>query len=286
MAQYSHALRCETTFRVFTPPNASPSARVGVLYWLSGLTCTSENVMTKAGAQRTLAECNLAMVCPDTSPRGADVPNEDSYDMGQGAGFYVDATQEPWSANFRMYSHVVAELPGVVAACEPCIDGQRAGIFGHSMGGHGALVLGLRNPQLYRSISAFAPICDPSAGGWGRKAFSAYLGADESSWNAYNAARLAAAYGGPHRSLLIDQGTDDDYLEDELQPHALLAAVAGSAGAVSEAPGGTAGDVERRAANSHLDLTVRMRGGYDHGYYFISSFIDSHIRHHAAVLNA
>ena len=247
---------CDMIFGIFLPPQAQQRP-VPALLWLSGLTCTDENFMIKAGAQRVAAELGLAIVCPDTSPRGTNFPGEhDDYDFGSGAGFYVNATQTPWSANYRMYDYVTRELPGLVEGALP-VNGSW-GISGHSMGGHGALICYLKNPGKYRSVSAFAPICNPSNGGWGQKAFSNYLGDDRNAWAEYDAAVLI----GDAREklpLLIDQGTDDEWLSDQLKPGAL----------------------EQAAIASHYPLQLRMREGYDHGYYFVATFIEEHLRHHA-----
>lgn len=252
----SEACACDMTFAVFLPPQAQESA-VPVLYWLSGLTCTDENFMQKAGAQRVAAELGLAIVAPDTSPRGTDLPGEhDSYDLGSGAGFYVNATQAPWSGHYRMYDYVTRELPGVVESDFPVTDAR--GISGHSMGGHGALVCYLKNPGFYRSVSAFAPICNPSACPWGRKAFGAYLGNDQDAWLAYDAARLIAT-ASERLPMLIDQGSQDEFLSEQLMPDAL----------------------ERAAEAGQYPLELRYQEGYDHSYYFIATFMEDHLRHHA-----
>jgi len=259
LKHHSEACSCYMTFGVFLPPQAQQGP-VPALLWLSGLTCTDEKFMIKAGAQRVAAELGLAIVCPDTSPRGTDFPGEhDDYDFGSGAGFYVNATQQPWSANYRMYDYVTRELPALVESHLP-VNG-RWGISGHSMGGHGALVCYLKNPGKYRSVSAFAPICNPSNGGWGQKAFSNYLGEDRNDWAEYDAAVLI---GGAKEKLplLIDQGTDDEWLSDQLKPGAL----------------------EQAAIASHYPLTLRMQEGYDHGYYFVATFIEDHLQHHARAL--
>ncbi len=249
-------------FAVYRPPQAERGP-VPVLWWLSGLTCTEENVTVKAGAQRTAAEHGLMLVAPDTSPRGLDLPGEhDAYDFGSGAGFYVDATEAPWSAHYRMYSYVRDELPALVAAHFP-MDPARQGIFGHSMGGHGALVLALRNPDRYRSVSAFAPIVAPTRVPWGEKAFTGYLGHDRAAWTAYDATALVAdtAWRGP---ILVDQGDADTFLGTQLTPDVFLDAA--------------------QAAGVHV--TLRMQPGYDHSYFFIATFIGDHIAHHAAALRA
>jgi S-formylglutathione hydrolase len=234
-----------------------------VLYWLSGLTCTDENFMQKAGAQRLAAELGLIIVAPDTSPRGADVPGDPdgAWDFGHGAGFYLNATEAPWSRHYRMHDYVVQELPALIEANFPASDAR--GISGHSMGGHGALVAALRNPGRYRSVSAFAPICHPVQCPWGEKAFSRYLGEDRSKWAEWDASVLIAR-ATERLPLLIDQGDRDSFLETQLMPDALRAA--------AEAAG-------------HV-LELRMQAGYDHSYYFIASFIEDHLRHHARALHA
>lgn len=258
----SQALACDMVFAVYLPPQAErPGARLPVLYWLSGLTCTDENFMQKAGAQRLAAELGLIIVAPDTSPRGAGVPGDPdgAWDFGHGAGFYLDATQAPWSRHYRMHDYVVQELPALVEAHFPAC-GRRA-ISGHSMGGHGALVCALRNPGRYRSVSAFAPISNPMQCPWGEKAFSRYLGADRAQWRQWDACALLAQ-AGERLPLLVDQGEDDGFLAEQLRPAALQAAA---------------------AAAGH-PLTLRLQPGYDHSYYFIASFIDDHLRHHARAL--
>lgn len=254
----SQALDCDTRFGLFLPPQAQVGP-VPVLYWLSGLTCTEQNFITKAGAQRYAAEHGIALVAPDTSPRGERVADAEGYDLGQGAGFYVDATRSPWSAHYRMHEYVVHELPALVEARFPVTDARA--ISGHSMGGHGALVAALRNPGRYRSVSAFSPIVAPSRVPWGEKAFSAYLGDDREAWKRYDACELVAN-AGERLPLLIDQGEADEFLESQLKPDLL---------------------VEACAAAGH-PLELRMRPGHDHSYYFIASFIGEHIAHHAAAL--
>ncbi len=253
---------CAMNVSVYRPPQAE-TGRVPVLYWLSGLTCTEENFTVKAGAQRYAAEHGVMLVAPDTSPRGVDLPGEDeSYDFGSGAGFYVDATEAPWSAHYRMYSYVTDELPSLVLDSFPG-DEMRQAVFGHSMGGHGALVCALRNPDLYRSVSAFAPIVAPTRVPWGEKAFSGYLGAEHTSWRKYDACELIRD-GARAPEILVDQGTADGFLEEQLRPELLREAC--------------------EAAGQPLNL--RMQEGYDHSYYFIASFIGDHIAHHARVLSA
>jgi S-formylglutathione hydrolase len=255
----SAAIGLPMRFSVYLPPGAE-GQRLPVLFYLAGLTCTEETFMTKAGAQRVAAELGVILVAPDTSPRGADVPGEaDSWDFGVGAGFYVDATQEPWSRHYRMYSHIL-ELRELVLAELPA-DSARVGIFGHSMGGHGALMLALRNPDLFRSVSAFAPIAAPSRCPWGQKALKGYLGPDESAWRAYDATELVARAGTAvfPKGILIDQGLADKFLAEQLYPEAFEDAC--------------------RAAGQPLEL--RRHPGYDHGYYFIQTFVEDHLRFHA-----
>jgi S-formylglutathione hydrolase len=233
-----------------------------VLYWLSGLTCSEENFITKAGAQRVAAELGVAIVTSDTSPRGLALPGiSDSYDFGSGAGFYVDATQAPWAQNFRMDSYVTRELPALIASHFP-VDPQRAGIFGHSMGGHGALVLALRNPQQYRSVSAFAPIASPLHCPWGEKALAGYLGAERAAWADYDACALLQSRGWKGPALLVDQGSKDPFLHTQLKPELL----------------------QQACAHAGVALELRLREGYDHSYFFIASFIESHLRFHAQQL--
>jgi S-formylglutathione hydrolase len=233
-----------------------------VLYWLSGLTCTDENFMQKAGAQRLAAELGLVLVAPDTSPRGPDVPGDPdgAWDFGLGAGFYLNATREPWAHHYQMHDYVVLELPTLVEANFPVSD--RRGISGHSMGGHGALVCALRNPGRYLSVSAFAPIANPSSCPWGEKAFSRYLGEDRDSWREGDAGALLSA-ASERLPLLVDQGEADSFLELQLKPEVLRA--------TAEAVG--------------HPLTLRLQPGYDHSYWFIASFIDDHLRHHAAAFS-
>jgi S-formylglutathione hydrolase len=260
---YSHASEacaCDMTFAVFAPPQAVEQ-RCPIVWYLSGLTCTHQNVMDKGEYRRMAAELGLIIVCPDTSPRGADVPDEkDNWQFGSGAGFYVDATREPWSKHYRMYSYVTKELPALIEASFPA-DRARVGIFGHSMGGHGALTCALRNPDRYRSLSAFAPISAPMRSPWGEKAFSGYLGDDRSSWRAYDATELAAGSDW-NTEVLVDQGTADDFLASQLKPHLLLEAF----------------------AKADIPLTLRHQAGYDHSYYFMASFMGEHIAHHARLL--
>lgn len=249
-------------FAAYVPPQAQ-SRSVPVVYFLSGLTCTEETFCIKAHAQMLAAELGLMLIVPDTSPREPRIPGDaQSWDFGYSAGFYLDATEAPWAAHYRMYSYVSAELPQVVAANLPAKP-QASGIFGHSMGGHGALVLGLRNPVQYRSVSAFAPIAAPMQCPWGQKAFGKYLGSDTHSWAQYDASELVAKK--PHPApILIDQGDADQFLVEQLKPQKFAEA----------------------AAKSGQALTLRMQPGYDHSYYFIQSFVGDHLRHHAAVLRS
>lgn len=256
---------CDMQFSVYVPPQAG-NVKVPVLTWLSGLTCTEETFMIKAGAQRVAAELGLMLVAPDTSPRGEDVPDDpqEAYDFGLGAGFYVNATQTPWNHHYRMYDYVTRELPAVIFDSFPG-DRQRQGIFGHSMGGHGALTIGLRNPDTYHSISAFAPICSPMNCPWGHKALGNYLGEDRNAWRAYDATEIVKnLHDVPGGKLLIDQGLADQFLDKELNPELFEAAC--------------------KARGVALEL--RRHAGYDHGYYFISTFIEDHLRHHAKQLTA
>ncbi|MFT5781897.1 MAG: S-formylglutathione hydrolase [Pseudomonas sp.] len=262
--RYRHAssvLGCDMQFSVYLPPQAEQGASLPVLYWLSGLTCTDENFMQKAGAQRMAAELGLVIVAPDTSPRGADVPDDadGAWDFGLGAGFYLNATQQPWARHYQMHDYVVRELPALVETHFPV--SQRRSISGHSMGGHGALVCALRNPGRYQSVSAFAPIGNPSNCPWGEKAFSQYLGEDRARWAEWDACALLGK-AAEKLPMLIDQGDRDDFLHNQLKPE-LLQAQAQAVG---------------------YPLCYRLQPGYDHSYYFIASFIDEHLRHHAAAL--
>jgi len=251
-------------FSVYQPPQAQHGP-VPVLFYLAGLTCTEETFMIKAGAQRFAARHGIMLVAPDTSPRGAGIAGEaDSWDFGVGAGFYLDATEAPWSAHYKMYSYVVRELRELVLAQFPA-RAERVGIFGHSMGGHGALTVALKNPDLYRSVSAFAPIAAPMQCPWGEKAFSGYLGTDRDSWRAYDASALMQELKTPFpQGILIDQGTDDQFLEKQLLPERFEAACAAAG----------------------QPLTLRRQPGYDHGYYFISTFIEDHLEFHQRSLCA
>ena len=256
----SEVLRCDMTVGVYFPPQAEQGP-CPVLYWLSGLTCTEQNFITKAGAQRYAAEHGIILVAPDTSPRGENVADADGYDLGKGAGFYVNATRAPWASHYRMYDYIVDELPAWVEA-DPAASDRRA-ISGHSMGGHGALTIALRNPGRYRSVSAFSPIVAPSQAPWGQKAFTAYLGDDREAWKAHDTVELVRR-AQEKLPLLVDQGDADEFLQGQLKPELLQAA----------------------AAEAGHPLTLRLQPGYDHSYYFIASFIGDHIAHHAAALKA
>jgi len=249
------------TFAAYVPDHA-PGDRLPVIWWLSGLTCTHENAMVKCEYKAACAAHGIIFVCPDTSPRGEDVPNDDAYDFGQGAGFYVDATQAPWAQHFRMRSYIEDELPALVAANFP-VDMGRQGISGHSMGGHGALTVSLRNPGRFRSTSAFAPIVSPLNCPWGEKALSGYLGDDRADWRAYDSVALIED-GARIDNLLVDQGSADEWLEPQLKTHLLEAAL----------------------AKAGMPATIRMQEGYDHSYFFVSTFIADHIAWHAERLKA
>ncbi len=259
--RYQHdsaVLNCRMQFSVFLPPQAETHS-VPVLYWLSGLTCTDENFSSKAGAQRVAAELGIALVIPDTSPRGEGVADDPAYDLGCGAGFYVNATQQPWAEHYQMYDYILTELPTLVEAALPV--SERRAISGHSMGGHGALVLALRNQDRFASVSAFAPISHPMDCPWGQKAFTAYLGSDQQQWADYDACALLRKHGST-LPMLVDQGEADNFLAEQLQPQLL-------------ADAGLAVDA---------NLTLRLQVGYDHSYYFIASFIEKHLRFHAEYL--
>ena len=263
--RYTHpstTCHCEMTFSVYLPPQAAIES-VPAVYWLSGLTCTDDNVRTKAGAQRYAAELGLALIMPDTSPRGEDVPDEpERYDLGKGAGFYVNATQQPWAKHFQMYNYVTQELVELVEANLPIIPGVRS-ITGHSMGGHGALICALKETGRYRSVSAFAPICNPVACGWGEGCFGAYLGDERSSWETYDATCLINA-GAQALPILIDQGLADEFLAEQLHPDNFSTA----------------------CANHGVPLTLRKQDGYDHSYHFIATFIGEHLAFHNQALRA
>ena len=259
---HSKVLDCTMTFSVYLPPQAMKGARLPVLYWLSGLTCTDENFTHKAGAQRVAAELGLVLVMPDTSPRGEGVPDDpdEAWDFGLGAGFYVNATQQPWAQHYRMHDYVVSELPALIEVNFPVSEARA--ISGHSMGGHGALVCALRNPGVYRSVSAFSPIGNPISCPWGEKAFTHLLGDDHAVWKDWDACALIAATRGKaceRLPILVDQGEDDEFLSLQLKPDVLKAS----------------------AEASEYPLTLRRQPGYDHSYYFVASFIEEHLRYHA-----
>jgi len=255
----STSTNCDMTFAVYLPPQAEEGNKLPVLYWLSGLTCTDENFMQKSSVQRIAAELGLVVVAPDTSPRGEHVANDEGYDLGQGAGFYVNATQQPWQAHYQMYDYIVKELPDIIEANFP-VSEKRA-ISGHSMGGHGALTIALRNPERYTSVSAFSPICAPMQCPWGQKAFSAYLGDADETWREHDAVELLKK-SQMQLPMLIEQGSDDEFLQQQLKPELLLAA----------------------AESVGYPITYNQHDGYDHSYYFIASFIDAHCRFHAKYL--
>lgn len=261
-SHHSQVLNCDDmTFSVFLPPQAE-QGKVPVVYWLSGLTCTDENFVTKAGAQRYAAEHGIALVCPDTSPRGEGVPDDaaGAYDFGLGAGFYVNATQAPWNRHYRMYDYIVTELPALIAGQFP-VDTARVGICGHSMGGHGALTIALKNPGRFKSVSALAPICSPVNCPWGEKALRGYLGDNREAWAGYDSCTLLAT-ASERLPVLVDQGDADEFLEQQLNTRLL----------------------EQAASDAHYPMTVRMQAGYDHSYFFIASFIGEHLAFHAANL--
>lgn len=262
--QYSHpssTLNCTMRFAIYLPPKATKDKPVPVIYWLSGLTCTDENFIQKSGAQRIAAQLGVAIVAPDTSPRGDGVADDGDYDLGQGAGFYVNATQEPWNSHYKMYDYVLHELPQLVEANFPVTD--KRSITGHSMGGHGALVLALKNPENYCSVSAFSPICNPINSPWGQKAFTAYLGKNKASWREYDASELMrnATTFVPAK---VSQGNSDEFLAEQLKPEQL--------------------EASSKVSNYPLELTYH--DGYDHSYYFIASFIEEHLQFHASHLLA
>jgi len=259
----SQELDCEMRLAVFTPPQAEVEP-CPVVFWLSGLTCTEENFTVKAGAQRVAAELGLGIVAPDTSPRGVNVPGEDdSYDFGSGAGFYLDATEAPWSQHYRMYSYVTGELPALIFKHFPA-RADRQAIMGHSMGGHGALTIALKNPDTFASVSAFAPIVAPMQVPWGEKAFGRYLGSDRATWTDYDATALIRAGRRHPGTILIDQGLADNFLAEQLQPNLFIDACESAGQAVE----------------------LRMQLDYDHSYFFIATFIEDHLRHHAAAFAA
>ncbi|MGV3345863.1 S-formylglutathione hydrolase [Enterobacteriaceae bacterium LUAb1] len=253
----SSVLVCEMTFGIFLPPPKTTPPPV--VWFLSGLTCTDENVTTKAGAQRIAAELGIVIVMPDTSPRGNHIPDDDSYDLGQGAGFYLNATQSPWDRHYRMYDYLHDELPQLIA--DNFSVSKRQSVMGHSMGGHGALVFALRSPERFCSVSAFAPIVNPMQVPWGQKAFTHYLGSETSTWQHYDSCWLLSQLR-DSPPILIDQGDNDQFLADQLQPERLA----------------------HIAREQHIALNLRIQPGYDHSYFFIASFIDDHLRFHARYL--
>jgi S-formylglutathione hydrolase len=262
--RYSHqaeTLNCSMNFSIYLPPQVTNNCKVPVLYWLSGLTCTDENFMQKAGAQRIAAELGMALVAPDTSPRGDHVVDAEdkAYDLGLGAGFYLNATQVPWQSNYQMYAYILQELPRVVEANFPVL--HKRSIAGHSMGGHGALILALNNPSHYCSVSAFSPISNPMNSPWGQKAFTNYLGGNKDTWGQYDASELIKI-AKVKLPMLVEQGENDEFLTDELMPESLIAA----------------------AKENDYPLELRYQQGYDHSYYFIASFIELHLRFHADCL--
>ncbi|KAL3339164.1 hypothetical protein AABB24_028012 [Solanum stoloniferum] len=259
---YSPTLGCSMNFHIFFPPSSSPSHKFPVLYWLSGLTCTDENFIAKSGAQRAASSEGVALIVPDTSPRGLNVEGEsDSWDFGVGAGFYLNATQEKWK-NWKMYDYVVKELPTLLHENFPELDTSRASIFGHSMGGHGALTIYLKNLDKYKSVSAFAPIANPVNCPWRLKAFTNYLGENKADWEEYDATCLVSKYNDVSATILIDQGEDDKFFKDQLLPQKF----------------------EEACKKVNVPLLLRLQPGYDHSYFFIATFIDDHIRHHAQAL--
>ena len=255
-SHWGESTNCKMAFSVFLPPQ-SEVKKLPVLLWLSGLTCTEENFRIKAGVQRHAAEAGIIVVSPDTSPRGKDVPDHPDYWHGQGAGFYLDATQEPWSEHFQMYSYILKDLLSAVESNFPA-DMNRLGIFGHSMGGHGALTMAFKNPELFKSVSAFAPICAPTKAPWGENAFTGYLGEDRNLWQDYDACELVRSIGWSS-DILIDQGEDDEYLTDYLKPELL----------------------EKACEDEGIAIQLRKHPGYDHSYFFIATFIGEHILWHS-----
>lgn len=255
----SSSLNCAMNFAIYIPEHES-GEKLPVLYWLSGLTCTEQNFITKAGVQQFAAQHKIIIVASDTSPRGEGVANVEDYDLGQGAGFYLNATQQPWSKHYQMYDYIVNELPTLIEQNFPVSD--KRGIFGHSMGGHGALTIALKNPTRYHSVSAFSPIVTPSQVPWGQKAFTAYLGPDQKSWKAYDALELLQQFG-TSLPILIDQGLADSFLNMQLQPQQFA----------------------EIAKQKNVNLALNLRENYDHSYYFIASFIGQHIGFHSKILN-
>ncbi|CAH9079332.1 unnamed protein product [Cuscuta epithymum] len=259
---YSPTLGCSMTFHIYFPPSPSSSHKFPVLYWLSGLTCTDENFIIKSGAQRAASSEGVALIAPDTSPRGLNVEGEsDSWDFGVGAGFYLNATQEKWK-NWRMYDYVVKELPMLLTEHFPQLETSRASISGHSMGGHGALTIYLKNLDKYKSVSAFSPIVNPVNCAWGQKAFTNYLGENKADWEQYDATCLVSGASNLSATILIDQGEDDKFMNDQLLPNKF----------------------EEACRKGSIPLLLRLQPGYDHSYFFISTFIEDHILHHSQAL--
>ncbi|XP_031638428.1 S-formylglutathione hydrolase [Contarinia nasturtii] len=263
-SHFSKELECEMKFAIYLPPQSeNATVKLPVLYWLSGLTCNENNFIQKAGAQQHAADHGLIIVCPDTSPRGVEIAGQDdAYDFGSGAGFYVDAITDPWNKHYKMFTYVTKELIEVINHNFPTVEGVQS-IFGHSMGGHGALISALRCPGLYKSVSAFAPISNPIQCAWGQKAFKGYLGEEKRLWNEWDATELVKTYNGPHLQILVDQGQDDQFLtEGQLLPENLIEA----------------------CLDSRVGCIYNKREGYDHSYFFIASFVGEHIAYHAKSL--
>jgi len=254
-SHYSESTQCDMTFSVFVPEHQS-SEKLKTLIWLSGLTCSEENFRLKSGVQRIASELKMIIVSPDTSPRGEGVPDNENYALGQAAGFYLDATEPPWNKHFNMYTYITKDLLEIIGNNFP-IDTDKTGIFGHSMGGHGALTIAIKNPELFKSVSAFAPICSPTKVGWGENAFAIYLGDQQSKWLEYDATELILNRGW-HSDILIDQGLDDEYLDQYLKP----------------------GLLQEACKQKNIPIQLRQHEGYDHSYFFIASFIEDHLRWH------
>ncbi len=254
-SHYSESTQCDMTFSVFVPEHQS-SEKLKTLIWLSGLTCSEENFRLKSGVQRIASELKMIIVSPDTSPRGEGVPDNENYALGQAAGFYLDATEPPWNKHFNMYTYITKDLLEIIGNNFP-IDTDKTGIFGHSMGGHGALTIAIKNPELFKSVSAFAPICSPTKVGWGENAFAIYLGDQQSKWLEYDATELILNRGW-HSDILIDQGLDDEYLDQYLKP----------------------GLLQEACKQKNIPIQLRQLEGYDHSYFFIASFIEDHLRWH------
>ena len=254
-SHYSESTQCDMTFSVFVPEH-QPSEKLKTLVWLSGLTCSEENFRLKSGVQRIASELKMIIVSPDTSPRGEGVPDNENYALGQAAGFYLDATEPPWNKHFNMYTYITKDLLEIIGNNFP-IDTDKTGIFGHSMGGHGALTIAIKNPELFKSVSAFAPICSPTKVGWGENAFAIYLGDQQSKWLEYDATELILNRGW-HSDILIDQGLDDEYLDQYLKP----------------------GLLQEACKQKNIPIQLRQLEGYDHSYFFIASFIEDHLRWH------